>query len=280
MLERRRGRPARRLQDHRQAGALQGARRRQGQGRRAHLLPDGAEADHLHQAAGRRGRSRRPRPRSCAGTSSTTASASTAATSRPSARSSAEVGVLPRTHGSALFTRGETQALVVATLGTGDDEQYHRLAGRHLQGDASCCTTTSLPTPSARPAAWARPAAARSATASSPGAPSARCCRRQHEFPYTIRVVSEITESNGSSSMATVCGTSLALMDAGVPLKRAGRRHRHGPDPGRRALRRALRHPRRRGSSRRHGLQGGRHRRAASPRCRWTSRSPASPRRS
>jgi polyribonucleotide nucleotidyltransferase len=65
-----------------------------------------------------------------------------------------------------------------------------------------------------KPAAWARPAAAKSATASSPGAPSARCCRRSDEFPYTIRVVSEITESNGSSSMATVCGTSLALMDA------------------------------------------------------------------
>ena len=136
----------------------------------------------------------------------------------------------------------------------------HRRAGGHLQGDASCCTTTSRPTRSARPAAWARPAAARSATASSPGARSTRCCRRQHEFPYTIRIVSEITESNGSSSMATVCGSSLALMDAGVPLKRADRGHRHGPHPGRQALRGALRHSRRRGSSRRHGLQGRRHR--------------------
>ena len=95
----------------------------------------------------------------------------------------AEVGVLPRTHGSALFTRGETQALVVATLGTGEDEQYRRLARGHLQG--------ALPAPlqlpslfaSARPAAWVRPAAARSATASSPGAPSARCCRRPPNSP-------------------------------------------------------------------------------------------------
>jgi polyribonucleotide nucleotidyltransferase len=63
-----------------------------------------------------------------------------------------------------------------------------------------------------------------------------------HEFPYTLRVVSEITESNGSSSMATVCGTSLALMDAGVPLKASGRRYRHGPDQGRRSFRRPVRH--------------------------------------
>jgi polyribonucleotide nucleotidyltransferase len=65
--------------------------------------------------------------------------------------------VLPRTHGSALFTRGETQALVVATLGTGEDEQMHRCAGRRPTRSASCCTTTSRPTRSARPAAWARP---------------------------------------------------------------------------------------------------------------------------
>ena len=144
----------------------------------------------------------------------------------------------------------------------------------------SCCTTTSRPSRSAKTGrmggagrreighgklAW---------RAIHPMLPPA------DQFPYTIRVVSEITESNGSSSMATVCGASLALMDAGVPLKAPVRRHRHGPDQGRRALRRALRHSRRRGSSRRHGLQGGGHRRTASPRCRWTSRSPASPRRS
>ena len=84
-----------------------------------------------------------------------------------------EVHVLPRTHGSALFTRGETQALVVATLGTGEDEQYvDALEG--TRKERFCCTTTSRPTRWARRAAWARPAGARSATASSPGAPCIR----------------------------------------------------------------------------------------------------------
>ena len=80
------------------------------------------------------------------------------------------------------------------------------------------------------------------------------------EFPYTIRVVSDILESNGSSSMASVCGSSLSLMDAGVPIKRAGRGHRDGPDQGGRRLHRPHRHRRRRGPPRRHGLQGRRHR--------------------
>ena len=191
----------------------------------------------------------------------------------------AEVGVLPRTHGSALFTRGETQALVVATLGTGDDEQFiDALEGTYKETfllhynfpPYSVGETGRMGSPGRREIGHGKLAW----RAIRPMLPP------QPEFPYTIRVVSEITESNGSSSMATVCGASLALMDAGVPLKRAGRRHRHGPDPGGRALRGALRHPGRRGPPRRHGLQGRRHRRTASPRCRWTSRSPASPRRS
>ena len=100
------------------------------------------------------------------------------------------------------------------------------------------------------------------------------------EFPYTIRVVSEITESNGSSSMATVCGTSLALMDAGVPLKRAGRRHRHGPDQGgQRASPCCPTSSATRTTSATWTSRWPAPRRA-SPRCRWTSRSPASPRRS
>ncbi len=132
----------------------------------------------------------------------------------------AEVGVLPRAHGSALFTRGETQALVVATLGTGEDEQCDRRAARDLQGDLpAALQLPALLGRRDRPHGRRR-AAARSATASSPGAPSTRCCRCTTSSPTRIRVVSEITESNGSSSMATVCGTSLALMDAGVPLKR------------------------------------------------------------
>ncbi len=129
-----------------------------------------------------------------------------------------EVHVLPRTHGSALFTRGETQALWSrrsAPATTSSTSTAWKAPGK----SASCCTITSLRSRSARRAAWARRAAAKSVTASSPGAPCVRCSRAAEEFPYTLRVVSEIMESNGSSSMASVCGTSLALMDAGVPLK-------------------------------------------------------------
>ncbi len=76
------------------------------------------------------------------------------------------VGFLPRTHGSALFTRGETQAIVVATLGTGEDEQFIDALSRHVPKSASCSTTTSRPTASVKPVAWAAPGAAKSATAS------------------------------------------------------------------------------------------------------------------
>jgi polyribonucleotide nucleotidyltransferase len=131
----------------------------------------------------------------------------------------AEVGVLPRTHGSALFTRGETQALVVTTLGTGDDEQYiDSLEGTMKQNfllhynfpPYSVGEAGRMGSPGRREIGHGKLAW----RAINPMRPKAE------EFPYTIRVVSEITESNGSSSMATVCGTSLALMDAGVPLKR------------------------------------------------------------
>ena len=130
-----------------------------------------------------------------------------------------EVGVLPRTHGSALFTRGETQALVVATLGTGEDEQYiDALQGTYKETfllhynfpPFSVGETGRLGAPGRREVGHGKLAW----RAIRPILP------QHHEFPYTLRVVSEITESNGSSSMATVCGTSLALMDAGVPLRR------------------------------------------------------------
>ncbi|MDB5623208.1 MAG: pnp [Devosia sp.] len=130
-----------------------------------------------------------------------------------------EVGVLPRTHGSALFTRGETQALVVATLGTGEDEQYiDSLEGTQKQNfllhynfpPYSVGEAGRMGSPGRREIGHGKLAW----RAINPIRPS------MEEFPYTIRVVSEITESNGSSSMATVCGTSLALMDAGVPLAR------------------------------------------------------------
>ena len=131
----------------------------------------------------------------------------------------AEVGMLPRTHGSALFTRGETQALVVSTLGTGQDEQIiDALAGEsrsrfmlhynfppYSVGEAGRVGSPGRREIGHGKLAW---------RAINPLLPS------KDEFPYTIRIVSEVTESNGSSSMATVCGTSLAMMDAGVPLAR------------------------------------------------------------
>ena len=131
----------------------------------------------------------------------------------------AEAGILPRTHGSALFTRGETQALVVATLGTGEDEQFiDSLEGTYKERfllhynfpPYSVGETGRVGSPKRREIGHGKLAW----RAIRPMLPTAA------EFPYTIRVVSEITESNGSSSMATVCGSSLALMDAGVPLKR------------------------------------------------------------
>ena len=129
-----------------------------------------------------------------------------------------EVGVLPRAHGSALFTRGETQAFVVATLGTGEDEQFiDALDGTYKEHfmlhynfpPFSVGETGRIGAPGRREIGHGKLAW----RAIHPVLPL------RHEFPYTIRVVSEITESNGSSSMATVCGSSLALMDAGVPLK-------------------------------------------------------------
>jgi polyribonucleotide nucleotidyltransferase len=130
---------------------------------------------------------------------------------------SCEVGILPRTHGSALFTRGETQAIVTATLGTSDDEQrIESLDGLQRErfmlhynfppfsvGETGRIGTGRREIGHGK-LAW------RAIHSSLPS---------KESFPYTFRVVSEITESNGSSSMATVCGTSLALMDAGVPIK-------------------------------------------------------------
>jgi len=130
-----------------------------------------------------------------------------------------EVGVLPRTHGSSLFTRGETQALVVSTLGTGDDEQYiDALEGTYKERfllhynfpPYSVGETGRMGSPGRREIGHGKLAW----RALRPVLPT------DEEFPYVVRVVSEITESNGSSSMATVCGASLSMMDAGVPLKR------------------------------------------------------------
>ena len=128
-----------------------------------------------------------------------------------------EVGILPRVHGSALFTRGETQAIVTTTLGTSDDEQrIESLEGLQRErfmlhynfppfsvGETGRIGTGRREIGHGK-LAW------RAINSSLPS---------KENFPYTFRIVSEITESNGSSSMATVCGTSLALMDAGVPIK-------------------------------------------------------------
>jgi polyribonucleotide nucleotidyltransferase len=128
------------------------------------------------------------------------------------------VGALPRTHGSALFTRGETQALVVATLGTGRDEQViDAIAGEYRESfmlhynfpPFSTGETGRVGSPKRREIGHGN-LAKRALSAVLP---------KQEDFPYTIRLVSEVLESNGSSSMATVCGGSLALMDAGVPTK-------------------------------------------------------------
>jgi polyribonucleotide nucleotidyltransferase len=130
-----------------------------------------------------------------------------------------EVGILPRAHGSALFTRGETQALVVATLGTGQDEQViDALAGEFRENfmlhynfpPYSVGEAGRMGSPGRREIGHGK-LAWRAVKPLLPG---------KDKFPYTIRIVSEITESNGSSSMATVCGTSLSMMDAGVPLSR------------------------------------------------------------
>jgi len=132
----------------------------------------------------------------------------------------AQVGVLPRAHGSALFTRGETQALVVATLGTGEDEQIiDALEGEYRENfmlhynfpPYSVGETGRMGSPGRREVGHGKLAW----RAIRPLLPD------KDAFPYTVRVVSEITESNGSSSMATVCGSSLSLMDAGVPLPQA-----------------------------------------------------------
>ena len=143
-----------------------------------------------------------------------------------------EVGVLPKTHGSAKFTRGETQAIVVATLGTARDAalidalegtykdpfMLHYNFPPYSVGEAGF-----MGGPKRREIGHGR-LARRGIAALLPD---------QEAFPYTMRLVSEITESNGSSSMASVCGSSLALMDAGVPIKRPGCRRCHGPGEGR-----------------------------------------------
>ncbi|OYW86117.1 MAG: polyribonucleotide nucleotidyltransferase, partial [Hyphomonas sp. 32-62-5] len=131
----------------------------------------------------------------------------------------AEAGFLPRTHGSSLFTRGETQAICVATLGTSDDEQYiDSLDGTRKE---NFLLHYNFPPYSVGETGRMGGAGRREIGHGKLAWRALKAVLPDHaEFPYTIRLVSEITESNGSSSMATVCGCSLAMMDAGVPVKR------------------------------------------------------------
>ena len=192
---------------------------------------------------------------------------------------SAEVGMIPRAHGSGLFKRGQTQVLSICTLGTPRESQelddlYPEDTKRYMHHynfpPFSTGETWFLRGPKRREIGHG----ALAETALRPMLPP------EDEFPYTIRVVSEVLSSNGSTSMASVCGSTLALMDAGVPIKAPGGGHRHGPDQRGRPVRRPDRHPGHGRSPGRHGLQGRRHARTASPPCRWTSRSRASATRS
>jgi len=193
---------------------------------------------------------------------------------------SSDVGVLPRAHGSAVFTRGETQALVSATLGTADDQQkielvdgeiYKRFMLHYNFPPFSVGEVKFLRGPGRREIGHGH-LAERSLA---PMIPS------EEEFPYTLRVVSDILESNGSSSMASVCGGTLALMDAGVPMKRPVAGIAMGlildEESGRHAILSDI------AGAEDHTATWTSRSLApakASPHCRWTSRSPESPRRS
>ena len=169
-----------------------------------------------------------------------------------------EVGVLPRVHGSALFTRGETQALVTVTLGTTDDAQrLETFQGEqrkrfmlHYNFPPFSVGEVGRMTGVGRREIGHGALAERAIAAVLPG---------EDESPYTLRVVSDILESNGSSSMASVCGASLALMHAGIPLKGAVAGVAMGLVKEGDELRHPDRHRRRRRSLRRYGLQGSRH---------------------
>ena len=170
-----------------------------------------------------------------------------------------EVGVLPRTHGSALFTRGETQALVTATLGTSEDSQIIDTV-QEAEYRKRFMLHYNFPPFSVGEVKFLRGPGRREI---GHGALAERSLREmlpaEEGFPYTIRIVSDILESNGSSSMATVCGGTLALMDAGVPIKSPVAGVAMGLVMDGERLPGPHRHRRRGRPLRRHGLQGRRH---------------------
>ncbi len=169
-----------------------------------------------------------------------------------------EVGVSPRTHGSGLFTRGQTQILSLLTLGTAKEGQ--RIDDLSLEAERRFMHHYNFPPYSVGETGFMRGPKRRDI---GHGALAQRALEPiipgPEEFPYTIRIVSETLESNGSSSMGSVCGSTLALDGRRRPDRGAGLRHRDGPREGGRRLRHPHRHPGRRGPPRRHGLQGGRH---------------------
>ncbi len=160
-----------------------------------------------------------------------------------------EVGISPRTHGSALFTRGQTQILTLCTLGTAKEQQ--RIDDLSTESERRYMHHYNFPPYSVGETGFMRgpkrrdighgALAQRALEAVIPGV---------EEFPYTIRLVSETLESNGSSSMGSVCGSTMSLMHAGVPIAAPGLGHRDGPRQGGRRLRHPHRHPGRRGSPR------------------------------
>ncbi len=190
-----------------------------------------------------------------------------------------EVDVSPRAHGSGLFTRGETQVLTLATLGTPKEAQEidtlspidsKRYIHHYNFPPYSTGEVKMLRGQSRREIGHG----ALAERALLPVIPA------EKDFPYTMRLVSEVLSSNGSSSMASVCGSTLALMDTGVPIKAPVAGVAMGLIKEGERLRHPHRYPGRRGSPRRYGFQGRRHRARASPPCRWISRSRASPPRS
>ena len=185
-----------------------------------------------------------------------------------------EVDISPRAHGSGLFTRGETQVLTLATLGTpGEAQELDNLTPTDTKRYMHHYNFPPYSTGEVKPLrGTARREIGHGALAERALEP---VIPAEDDFPYTLRLVSEVLSSNGSSSMASVCGSTLALMDAGVPIKapvagvamgliKEGDRY---ADPDR--------HPGRGRSPGRHGLQSRRHDPRASPPCRWTSRSAA-----
>ena len=204
-----------------------------------------------------------------------------AASSTRSARSRCEVGVLPRTHGSALFTRGETQALVTATLGTKEDEQRIELLDP-TETSKRFMLHYNFPPFSVGEVGFMRGAGRREIGhgALAERALVSRDPGRERRSP--IRCALSATSSNRTAPVPwpRVCGATLALMDAGVPIIGSGRRHRDGPGEGRQRLRHSDRHRGRRRSLRRHGFQGRRHQGRHHRACRWTSRCRTSPRES